>query len=65
MKLNMVPGFYTLNGSIDINKTRIKSSIYKLNSHNKLHRQKLRAKQLKKSDKTSEKESKTYEGGGF
>jgi hypothetical protein len=64
-KLNMVPGFYTIKGSNDINKTRIKWSIYKLKPDNKLHRQKLRAKKLKKSDKVSEKESKTYEAGGF
>ena len=64
-KLNMIPGYFTINGSNAINKVHIKWSIYQGRSHNKLRRQKLRAKKLKKNDKTIEKEGKTYETGGF
>ena len=64
-KLNMIPGYYTIKGLNDINKIRIKWSIYRGNLRNKLRRQKLRAEKRKKCGKTLEKEGKTYETGGF
>ena len=64
-KLNMIPGYYTINGSNAINKIHLKRSIYRGKPNNKLRRQKLRAKKLKKSDKTLENEGKLYEKGGF
>ena len=57
----MIPGYYTTIGLNNINKIYIKWLIFRGNSHNKLRHQKLRAKKMKKSDKTLEKEGKTYE----
>ena len=58
----MIPGYYTINGSNAINKIHLKRSIYRGKpNNNKLRRQKLRAKKLKKSDKTLENEGKLYE----
>ena len=64
-KLDMIPGRYSLRGCKQINMKRIKFSEYQIDKKNKVRRQFLRAKKLKKSDKILENEDKLYEAGGF
>ena len=47
-KINLIAGHYTINGLNDIKKNRIKWSIYRGNSHKKLRRQKISAKNEEK-----------------
>lgn len=64
-KLQMIPGSYTLQGCIDLNKKRLSQSFYDNISKNKTRRKKIRSKKFKVQDNDEEKEGKVYEAGGY
>ena len=64
-KLNMVPGIHTIRGANEINKLRLSFSSYRAIPHNKLRRQLLRARKIKKNDKVMEKEGPLYGAGCY
>ena len=64
-KLKMIPGVFTIQGCIRLNRKRLSLSHYKNAEKNKLQRKKLRGKKFCKQDGHEETEGKLYEAGGF
>lgn len=64
-QLAMTPGKYMLRGCFNLNSKRLSRSEYKNASQSKLRRKIIRGNRMKKSDKDTEKEGKTYAPGGF
>ena len=61
----MEPGFHMIAGCKGLNNERKRNVEYRINPDNKPRRQILRAKKLKKNDKTIEKDGDLYVPGGF
>ena len=64
-KLGMIPGVFTLQGCKGLNARRLRFAKYKVDKRNKLRRQVLQAKKLKKNDKLKESGPALYKSGAF